>query len=286
MLREALAYYDRYGAQAVLPTKGKVPLVPWKPFQDRRQTREELEKLFSKDNLAKLGATGMGIVLGGESGLVRLDCDDEASFERLKPLLPDGALLFKTPRGYGVILRHTGKEPVKIVPEGTIKELPKFGVKGWGGFTVVPPTEGYRWLSDQRRPIAELDVNGWLERHFGRTGHGKRLAEIVGKTGLEDAEVIALIQDTREGSRNNTIVRLAGYLRWRLVPVEIAKALLKPVVDGWPGEPIGDAEFESAVGSAYKYKEFMEPSKGGNYDTVRKRKSGRAGRNLLPPVGG
>lgn len=130
-----------------------------------------------------------------------------------------------------------------------------------------------------------IDGEEFLRKELGwKGGKGKRLSEIVelpGTKGLEDAEVISLIRDTTEGSRNNTIIRLASYLRWRRVPVGVTKALLRPVVDLWPGEPIGDVEFERTVNSAYKYEEFTELPKEASNVTVRARKSRRAGRRFL-----
>ena len=263
MLKEALDYYERHLVQAVLPTKGKVPLVVWKPYQEKRQTKGELRKIFSADNLTALGATGLGIVLGGESGLVRLDCDDEATFERLKPLLPDGALTFKTPRGYGVILRHTGSEPVKIVPEGTIDWLPKFGIKAWGGFTVLPPTEGYRWLSDHKKPIITMDINAWLELHFVT-----RKQPDTKQTGGVGGEIARLLRDTSEGERSNSITRVVNMLRARgFGNVDDIIAVVKPYIEEWPwtGEPMDWEEAERIVKDTFnRYKQqgqrFDEPA--------------------------
>jgi uracil-DNA glycosylase family 4 len=227
---EAMFYFDHLGVQAILPTHGKIPLVVWKPYQQKRQSRDEVKKLFSAKSLEELGATGLGIVLGGESGLVRLDCDDDITFEKIKPLLPAGALVFKSPRGYGIILRHSGKEPVKIVPEGTVEGMPKFGIKAWGGFTVLPRTKGYNWLSDPEKPIITMNVNAWLEMHFNRPKQStQRQATSSG------GEIARLLKDTSEGERSNNITRVVNMMRARgFADVNDIKAVLKPYVEEWP----------------------------------------------------
>jgi hypothetical protein len=281
-LYEWAIFYHQQWDSAVIPLReGKIPAVRWSIFQTQKPCTADYYRWFHDSK-----AWGIAIVCGEISGyLFRLDFDDPVDYQKLRDRLPEGTPVFRSQRptgGYGAILRSSTSVPK--LPEGTFKDYPKLGVNGEGSITVVPPTPGYNWLT-QYMEIPVVDGQEFLRKEFGwEGGQVKRLvvvAGLTGKIGLEDAEVIALIQETREGSRNNTIVRLASYLRWRLVSIEIAKALLRPIVDTWSGEPICDLEFERTINSAYKYKEIAELSKEVQHATIRTRKSHKSRKRFL-----
>ena len=72
---------------SVIPTQGKVAAVPWKPYQHRRPSLEQLHQWFRAG-----GHTGVAIVTGPVSQLAVLDFDDEAlyrDFQQRHPQLAD-----------------------------------------------------------------------------------------------------------------------------------------------------------------------------------------------------
>lgn len=176
----AMFYHEKWGAAVIPLKKGKIPAVRWAGFQRQRPSLDDYKQWFIDRQ-----PWGVAIVCGAVSGnLVRLDFDDPADYEELKDRLPKGAPVFRSQRpggGYGVILRSTA--PVPKLPEGTFERYLRLGINGEGSITVVPPTPGYKWLT-QCETVPAVDVEGWLKNQVGYElrRRGKRLAELAGAT--------------------------------------------------------------------------------------------------------
>jgi len=150
-LAAAVAYVRR--GWPVVPVRGKRPLVPWREFQRRRPTEDELRRWLETDPPPELA-----VVTGAFSGLLVLDVDGDAGERALAgrhmPITP----MAWTPRGRHIFLRHPGGR----VPSRT-NVLPGVDIRADGGLVVVPPAEGREWvdyLSPDDVPLA--DPPAWL----------------------------------------------------------------------------------------------------------------------------
>ncbi|MFC1905189.1 bifunctional DNA primase/polymerase [Chloroflexota bacterium] len=273
----ALFYREQLGAAVIPLREGKIPLVQWSQFQKQQPTINHYMEWFVNNQ-----PWGIAIVCGRVSGnLIRLDFDDPADYKKLKHALPKGTPIFKSQRhsgGYGAILRSS--IPVPKLPEGTFECFPKLGINGEGSITVVPPTPGYEWLA---KPVTVpvIDGHSWIRDNLGYeiTGKHTRLAELAGLGSSSDKQaekITAFIVNTKQGSRNNAILRLAEYLKWHRVPVEVALPFLRCVADSWRGDVLNDSELEQTVRSAYKYEGLMENPKE-QATNVKQRKNHRVG---------
>ena len=105
---------------------------------------EEIDTWWSKWPGAMIG-----IVTGEISGLLVIDCDNEAAYQKIQELLPDSFLtcIAKTPRGYHIYLVYPKGQRIgnaAAIMQGV-------DVRGEGGYAICPPSvngagRGYTWL--------------------------------------------------------------------------------------------------------------------------------------------
>lgn len=139
---ELLKTYRRLGF-SVIPLKygDKRPLVPWKTFQERRPTEEEVEEW-----LRRYKRFNIGIVCGSISNnLVVIDFDEAEQFKlfvqrvlrhpRLTRIL-DNTWIVRTGKGYHVYFQLEGG-----VPRTAPRLVDGVDVKGEGGYVVAPPSK-------------------------------------------------------------------------------------------------------------------------------------------------
>ena len=114
----------------ILP-RGKKPAIPWKEYQQRPPTDEELVQWFG--NGAK---NNTGIVTGPVSGLavVDLDSDRAFAFAKEKNLSPTPTV--KTGRGFHVYCKT--KDGVRNFQQRD--GLPDIDLRAEGGYVVAPPS--------------------------------------------------------------------------------------------------------------------------------------------------
>jgi hypothetical protein len=141
------------GHGARCKTPGKMPLVCWEEYQERRPTREELQAWWRRWPTANVG-----ILLGPVSGLVGIDVDGPGAEALLAELsgdvLPE-TLEFSTPR--------PGRRLLYAIPEGTDPATTVFDIAGGGlmlmgkgTMTVAPPSRHvsggtYAWRAGHER---------------------------------------------------------------------------------------------------------------------------------------
>lgn len=186
MLKFAQHYVQEMGWSVIpLQPKGKKPLFPWKEYQTRKPTPEELEEWFSS------GENNIGIVTGNISGLVVVDSDDgnEHPFGLHTPMM------VKTSKGFHLYY----KDPGTLFNTARIQEE-LVDLRGEGGFVVAPPSVHetgviYRWKLVNKKladnPLPPLPV-AFLEQQ--RPQKRLDIAQIVG---------------TKQGSRNDRLYRIA-----------------------------------------------------------------------------
>src|SRR5215471_13525657 len=142
---EAALSYLRHG-WPVLPVDqdSKKPLVEWKPYQTQLPTEDEVKEWFQKWPKANIG-----IVTGGLSRLLVVDCDSEHALKRFGKLCPgaDNTRQCQTGRGKHFYFRFE---------EGVRNNSGVLGtgidVRGEGGFVIVPPSvhangKPYVWIN-------------------------------------------------------------------------------------------------------------------------------------------
>lgn len=241
-------YYLSLGFSVIPIKDGKLPAVAWKEFQTRKPTRQELMKWFFGTGW------GMAIVCGNVSGnLVRLDFDDPSDYSSgICAKLPYPT--FRSQRqggGYGVLFRSTS--PIPLLPQKTFAGYPKLEARGEGGITVVPPTPGYEWLSSNPpSSIPVVDGPALLKELFKfDLSNRDKLAKSV-ETSASD-ELSLLLQATTEGERSNNLVKIAGMLRARGIPIDTALVVMEHnFEEHWPHEGMGWDEARRVFEGAFK----------------------------------
>ena len=131
-------FYHSHGL-SVIPLKfaSKEPLIPWKEFQERLPTEEELQEWFGKKKWVNIG-----IVCGRvSSNLVVFDFDSLELFEEFWENLPEElkeklrkTWVVQTGKGLHVYARVKNPEFLKT------RRFEGIDIKGEGGYVVVPPS--------------------------------------------------------------------------------------------------------------------------------------------------
>ncbi|MBI4522147.1 MAG: bifunctional DNA primase/polymerase [Gemmatimonadetes bacterium] len=156
-LDAALSYLER--GWSVLPVGAcKRPLIPWREYQTRRPSPEQVRTWY-----AAYPEAGVGMVTGAVSGVFVLDLDApdwRALGERCRGVLPRTPIA-RTGRGWHLFFRHPGAP----VPN-RVGVLPGVDVRGDGGFVVLAPSlhpsgRRYEWrVSPDEAAVSEAP--GWV----------------------------------------------------------------------------------------------------------------------------
>lgn len=247
-LRRHLELYQEWGCSVIpLLPREKRPALPWREYQHRRPTPQELAAWFGD------GRHNVGIVCGEISGnLVVLDFDDLGAYEwfiSVAPALPERAPVVETGRGFQIYLRSDVPVPTFRVPEL------KLDVRGEGAYVVAPPSihpEGktYRFTNDVRVIPRVRDLERRLRDKFEALGVGRPPQAPV-EPPPEDWIARALA-GVPEEQRDVTCPRLAGYFRAKGLPEDVALAiLLRWARDCQP--PFPEEEVRKCVRSVWRY---------------------------------
>lgn len=240
-------YSDEWGACVIPLREGKMPAVRWAEYQRRRPTGEELERWFGGDS----PMWGMALVCGEVSGnLVRLDFDDPDEYCRSLDAFnfAVNAPAFKSQRkggGYGVVFKND--IALRKIPAGKFEGYSKLELMGEGSITVVPPTPGYEWISeDLNLPKVELP-RIFLGCDLWRT-------EKTGPENPLDDELNDLLENTVKGGRDNALTRLVNILRSRNLGLETIKKIITPFAVDWGhgGEPWDEETIEKMVEEKFR----------------------------------
>jgi len=164
--------YISSGLSVTLTDDRKASIGPWKDFQSRYITDDEL-------HLKAPYAKGLAIICGKVSGnleVVDIDLKYDLSgdlFQRLKSIIPDifsKLTIAKTVSdGYHLYYRsHAIDQNLKLArrpstPQETaknphIKVLVLIETRGEGGYVVAPPSAGYQWIQGSYKTIPTLTV--------------------------------------------------------------------------------------------------------------------------------
>lgn len=203
---------------SVIPVNSSVKggaTLPWRPFQTRRPTAEELAAWFDGRE-----DVGVAVVTGAISNIIVLDQDrhgDHDGVDVVKALYgwePDGVVAKTGGGGLHTYLQHPGG-----IVQNRTNLLPGVDLRGDGGFVYAPPSPHpsgtrYEWM----QPPGENEVMpapGWLmdllmAQGVAGTANGNTAPQNGGGTGVRDELDEALLTGVDEGRRNDVAARLAG----------------------------------------------------------------------------
>lgn len=142
-----IALHDKQPDRSVLPVitkKDGKRGASWEPFQQRTPIEWELKKWFGHPR-------NVGIVTGQVSGIVVVDCDNEAAKNWLveRGLIPAHTPTVKTGKGWHFYFAYPGGQ---VGNRAGMHSIAGLDLRGQGGQVVAPPSlhsEGhqYRWLT-------------------------------------------------------------------------------------------------------------------------------------------
>jgi hypothetical protein len=208
---------------SVIPTRGKIPGIPWLEYQSRKATPEEIaewQKSF----------TDFGIVTGPISGVLVLDIDGEKGLREAQALGLPFTPKVKTNKGWHYYFRWVPELEEKVTTKARFSE--ELDVRGDGGFVVF-----YGW---QTRPSQAqfAPPPRWL------------LDKLPNKNGDKPKSLGEKIDDIKPGNRNDTLFSLASGLRARGYRGDDIFKLLLP-----KAREVGTSDSELALlcGSAARY---------------------------------
>lgn len=198
-----LTYRSIADAALEVAAKG-LPVFPCRPdktpatkngLHDATTEPAKIRGMFTRDSLL------IGVATGAASGFTVLDEDPRSGGDADALNLPE-TLAAETPSGG----RHFYFKDAGIRNSAS-KIAPGIDVRGEGGYVIVPPSEGYRWINNDSS-LAEFPA--WL---LDRKSHTFR---------NESVDVAATRNGVVEGARNDQIYRGICSYRARNLPVEDA----------------------------------------------------------------
>ena len=241
-LLDAALSYRRQGYCPIPVGKDKKPLIKWQEFQSKLPSEEQITAWWHQHSTANIA------VLCGHNGLTVLDIDVKHRKEnkeianRIASSITNHAPVIKTPSG-GIHIHF--KDTERLSKTVRIKDLGDFQAKGT--YVLVPPSKGYEFLNDIRKPF-EIE-NSWeyVTDYLVQFGIDLNEQQVQSSTRLNLSEKI------KEQSRNNTLTKMAGWLRYSGAPPKLMQTVLGVVNQEHFDPPVSDQEVESVVKSISRY---------------------------------
>jgi hypothetical protein len=148
-----------------MPGDGKVPALPWREYQTRLPTAEEIDEWFG-------APMNLAVITGAISGVVVIDADEPEALRWLVRRLPYTPWQTQTSRGFHLWYRspdvRVANRARLETPEGRRLAI---DVRGDGGFVIAPGSvhasgATYREAGDWSAPRERVPVfwPGWLAR--------------------------------------------------------------------------------------------------------------------------
>lgn len=193
ILKMALAYISNN--ISIIPVgRNKIPLIPWKEFQERRAKPEEVKKWFSDMPDAQIG-----IVTGKISNLTVVDIEagGDPSF------LPQNTSIIKT--GGGGWHYYYVYEP-GVANSARIREL--VDIRGEGGYVVAPPS------SSDKGPYSIVSGANCIKFPKHLFGISEPVRSNSGSQSASSADYPGY----GEGRRNDEMTRYIGSVLTRIHP--------------------------------------------------------------------
>lgn len=189
LLSHALSYLNS-GFSIIPIGKNKKPLFPWKEFQTRCPTENEVQKWFNDYK----EITSIAIITGAISGIVVVDVENGGSIDDL----PKTVMSQTGGGGWHLFYKYDLKHPVKNY--GRICNLTD--IRGDGGYVIVPPSlhqsgNHYSWLTPMNRDDL-VEFPYWLINTATTTSSQSSLSSESHNLSVS------------KGARNDTATKMAG----------------------------------------------------------------------------
>ncbi|MFC1865790.1 bifunctional DNA primase/polymerase [Chloroflexota bacterium] len=219
---------------SVVPSKGKHPLVKWKPYQERLPTDAE-HKSWRNNLKPEL----YGVITGKLSGVVVVDCDSPEAMQ----VMVDLKLHIRTPRNGGHYYFTYPGYPVKTMA-GILLNI---DIRGDGGYVNAVGTTSKGEYKVEIMPTPDT-IYSWDQMP----------AAIMEKMAGNESESVPTIETEpstiiTEGKRNATFASLAGTMQHRGMPLEAIEAALLTVNRLQCQPPLEEKEVLSITKSVGRY---------------------------------
>ena len=147
----------RPGVPCGQPGDGKVPVLPWREYQTRHATDDELVAWFSH------GLMNLALVTGAISGIVVVDADNLEALRYCTRRLPWTPWQVKTGRGFHLYYRYPSVRVGNTARLKTDDGRLAIDVRGDGGYVIAPGSHHasgvlYRQAGDWTAPRADVPV--------------------------------------------------------------------------------------------------------------------------------
>ena len=254
ILEWALFYLDKNLSVIPINFKDKKPAIPWKEFQNRRPSKEEIKKWFSENNY------NIGIVCGSVSGnLVVIDFDSLETYQKFIEMLPPD-LAEKIKRTWIVETGKCNHVYLRVSSKPKSKSFRDIGVdvQGEGKYVVAPPSvhpsgKIYSFKTNPEENSIEIlsdeefeDILKILEEMRKKSEEEDIIDKDEGKKNrkLTDEQknklIKLLLPYWTEGRRHFLALMIAGALYWNDYPLEDALNLVKEICERTKDEELED----------------------------------------------
>lgn len=145
-LNAALEYLDEGLSVIPIHAETKRPAIKWRDYQSRLPTEEEVTDWFTTWPEANIA-----VVTGEVSGVVIVDCDNDAAFNAALSCGMRSPIVVSTKRGCHLWFKHPrdGKRRgPRAGNNSTGTDWPRtsgLDFRGDGSYALLPPSKGYRW---------------------------------------------------------------------------------------------------------------------------------------------
>jgi len=203
LLQWALRYRSLGISAIPVSPRGKEPLVPWKEFQQRIASEQEIREWWKKWPEANVGA-----VTGTISNVIIVDLDGPEGKHQAEVLGLTSSSKSVTGKGFHLWYKHPGGNI-----QNTVRTHPGIDIRGDGGFVLAPPSvhpngKRYRWL----RPVISVAT---LPR-FPTEVFASNVPKIV-----QDADslrnqpgwIAKALEEMKIGNIDDTLTSICGRLR-------------------------------------------------------------------------
>lgn len=204
MVDWALFYHSQ--GLSIIPVQGKIPLIKWSTYQERRASEEEIKQWW-----ARWPEADIGCITGSISNKLVLDIDGAQGFAATKEMDFGITRVVKTARGKQYHYQWQGPGSYKTTLAGV---LPEVDVRGEGGYVKLPPSKfsgglgRYEWINGLDVPLAECPQ--WLIELMSSKQRNKLDIRESGESWLKE-KLDSIAPDSH--NRNAILTSIAGRLR-------------------------------------------------------------------------
>lgn len=201
----------------------KMALIPWKDYQKRLPTKEEVNHWFHTNPDANIG-----IVTGAVSNLVVFDFDSTHAFEYVQEIggLPESTAMAKTGKGFHFYMQHPDFDVINHVDTNL-----GLDIRSQGGYVVAPPSihgsgRQYEWVEGSSiMDVAPAPCTPWMIEYLKGSKNDTKSdkkqienppvkAEIIQPNEKEikgDKYSELLKNGCAQGGRNSSTLQLVGH---------------------------------------------------------------------------